>query len=123
MKFIIDTHIYLWALSEPVKLSLQQARELKGQYNLIYVSAISIAELTIKASIGKLALSFAPADMIEQIGFEPLSFSAKDALPLQTLPFHHKDPFDRMLIAQSITHGIPIMTSDPKFQLYNCRLV
>ncbi|MCP5163283.1 MAG: type II toxin-antitoxin system VapC family toxin [Hahellaceae bacterium] len=123
MKFIIDTHIFLWALSEPDKLSPSQTQALKGLYNQVYVSAISIAELAIKASIGKLDLSFDPVEMVNAMGFEALPYAAKDALMLKALPFHHKDPFDRMLIGQSLASDIPIMTNDAKFQLYGCKLI
>ena len=91
--------------------------------NTVYVSSITIAEMMIKASIGKLKIDFDPVDLAEQSGFELLDFSGRDALLLQAMPFHHKDPFDRMLIAQSITNNCHIMTDDKKFSLYECRLL
>ncbi len=123
MKFIVDTHIFLWALSEPEKLSSTQREALKGLYNQVYVSAISIAELTIKASIGKLELPFDPVEMTQAMGFELLHYQAQDALALKDMPFHHKDPFDRMLIGQSLAQNMPIMSNDEKFRLYDCQLV
>ena len=91
--------------------------------NTVYVSSITIAEMMIKASIGKLKIDFDPVDMAEQSGFELLDFSGHDALLLKDMPFHHKDPFDRMLIAQSITNKCHIMTDDKKFNLYECQLL
>lgn len=123
MNFIIDTHIFLWALSEPNKLSKSQLEYLQAGYNTIYLSAISIAEVAIKASVGKLTIDFDAAEVAERSGFELLDFTAKDALLLKELPFHHKDPFDRMLIVQSLQNGIPVMTNDPKFNRYDCKLV
>jgi len=79
--------------------------------------------MMIKASPGKLPINFDPVDMAEQSGFELLDFSARDAMPLKALPFHHKDPFDRMLIAQAISRNYSMMTHDPKFNLYECKLV
>ena len=76
-----------------------------------------------KAPIGKLKIDFDPVDLAKQSGFELLDFSGRDALLLQTMPFHHKDPFDRMLIAQSITNKCHIMTNDKKFCLYECRML
>ena len=77
----------------------------------------------IKASIGKLKIDFDPVVLAEESGFELLDFSGIDALALGTLPFHHKDPFDRMLIAQCMARKHPIMTDDTKFKRYDCRLI
>jgi len=123
MKIIIDTHIFLWALSDPGKINSHKLAELETAANRIYVSSVTIVEMMIKASLGKLTVNFDPVDMAEKSGFELLDFSACDALPLKTLPFHHKDPFDRMLIAQGISRNYPIMTHDSKFNLYACRLI
>jgi len=123
MKFLIDTHIFLWAISEPGKIVQRHRAELETAANTVYVSAVSMVELMIKSSIGKLQLDFDPVDIAEQSGFELLDFSAQDAMPLNTMPFHHEDPFDRMLIAQSMVRGIPVMTTDRKFSLYDCKLV
>ena len=71
----------------------------------------------------KLKIDFDPVDLAEQSGFELLDFSGHDALLLQAMPFHHKDTFDRMLIAQSITNKCHIMTDDKKFSLYDCLLL
>lgn len=123
MNIIIDTHIFLWALIEPSKLSGAKRSALEDLSNTIYVSAVSIAELMIKASLEKLRIDFNPVVMAKESGFALLDFSAEAALLLKDMPFHHKDPFDRMLIAQSITDSYPIMTEDPKIALYNCRVL
>ena len=123
MKILIDTHIFLWALSAPSKINVQKRAELETLSNTVYVSSITIAEMMIKASIGKLKIDFDPVDLAKQSGFELLDFSGRDALLLKAMPFHHKDPFDRMLIAQSITNKCHIMTDDKKFSLYECRLL
>lgn len=123
MKIIIDTHIFLWALADPRRISKEKLAEIERQANIVYVSSISIAEISIKASIGKLDISFDPVEMVEQCGFESLDFRSEDALLLQDMPFHHKDPFDRMLIAQSIENKYPIVTDDPKFRAYGCKLI
>lgn len=77
----------------------------------------------IKASLGKLRIDFNPVVMAKESGFALLDFSAEAALLLKDMPFHHKDPFDRMLIAQSIADNYPIMTEDQKIALYNCRVL
>lgn len=123
MKIILDTHIFLWVLATPEKLSQDRQIEIEIQSNRVFVSAISIAEIMLKASIGKLTIDFNPVKMAEKSGFDLLDFSGEDALLLKDLPFHHKDPFDRMLIVQSISNKFKIMTDDVKFQKYNCELM
>ncbi len=123
MKLLLDTHIFLWALSDPGKITQPQRRVIESTASIVYVSAISIAEITIKASIGKLTVNFDPVDEAERAGFEMLDYSGRDAAALQDLPFHHRDPFDRMLIAQSIQRRIPLITNDPAFNRYACRVV
>jgi len=123
MNIIIDTHIFLLALSDPNKISDAKRSALEDLANTIFVSAVSIAELMIKASVEKLRIDFDPVLMAKESGFGLLDFSAEAALLLKDMPFHHKDPFDRMLIAQSITDNYPIMTEDPKIALYNCQVL
>ena len=121
MKLLLDTHIFLWALSEPNRLTQKQVIAMEDPTNTVYVSSISITEIAIKASLGKLELVFDPLDAAERSGFEMLDFSAKDALLLKDLPFHHRDPFDRMLIAQAISRKLMIATQDSIIDQYDCR--
>jgi len=123
LNILIDTHIYLWAISNPDHLKSHHRVELETQANMVYLSAISVAELMIKSSIGKLEINFDPVAVALETGFQLLSFTANDALQLKELPFHHKDPFDRMLITQALSNNYAIMTDDSKFSLYDCRLI
>ena len=82
-----------------------------------------ISEIAIKASLGKLELGFDPMDAAERSGFEMLDFSAKDALLLKDLPFHHRDPFDRMLITQAISRKLIIATQDSIICQYDCQIL
>ena len=123
MRIIIDTHIFLWSLSDPSRIAERKLRELESPTNIIYVSSITIAEIMIKSSIGKLQIDFDPVDLALQSGFELLDFSGQDALLLKNLPFHHRDPFDRMLISQSLATKYPLMTDDNKIKLYECRVM
>jgi PIN domain nuclease of toxin-antitoxin system len=122
VKLLLDTHVFLWCISEPDRIVADQRRQIESLANTVYVSAVSVAEIAIKASLGKLAVTFDPNDEIRAAGFEPLHFTGRDAARLQTLPFHHRDPFDRMLISQSLETRIPIVTQDPAFRLYDCHL-
>lgn len=123
MRLIIDTHIFLWALTDPKRIASNKLAQIETPANIVYVSSISIAEVMIKASIGKLDVRFDPVEMVEKCGFESLAFRSEDALLLKDMPFHHRDPFDRMLIAQSMTNNYPVVTNDAKFKPYGCRLV
>ncbi|WP_299876928.1 type II toxin-antitoxin system VapC family toxin [uncultured Cocleimonas sp.] len=123
MRIIIDTYIFLWAISDPSKLDDKQRLEIETAANIIYVSSVSITELMIKASIGKLVVNYDPIAIAKESGFELLDFSAEDALALKELPFHHKDPFDRMLVSQALNRKYALMTDDGKMSQYDCRLI
>ncbi len=123
MKLLLDTHTFLWALSSPDRIPKAQREQIESLANIVYVSAVSVAEIMIKASIGKLAVDFDPNEQIVEAGFEPLDFSGRDAMRLGQLPFHHRDPFDRMLIAHALERHLRIVTQDPAFTLYECRLI
>ena len=123
MKIIIDTHIFLWALAEPSKIENSKLEQLRLMSNTIYVSAITVTELMIKSSIGKLDIDFDVIEVINASGFEQLDFTAADALKLKEMPFHHKDPFDRMLIAQAQENNFFLMSDDSKFSMYECKLI
>ncbi len=122
MKILIDTHVFLWMLSSPEKLEPQKRYMLESRTNQIFLSAMSIAELMIKQAIGKIRLDFDLLEMASETGVEILSFSGPEAVLLGRLPMHHKDPFDRMIIAQAITNGMSLMSDDPKFSEYECVL-
>ena len=123
MKILLDTHVFLWVLSDSIKLTDKKRFEIEALSNVIYVSSISIAEIMIKSSLGKLDVEFDVLEMVRESGFELLDFTGKDAVLLKDLPFHHKDPFDRMLICQSKVNKMRLMTDDSKFNLYDCKLI
>ncbi len=123
MKILVDTHIYLWMLSCPEKLDDARTYELELPANEVFLSAMSIAELMIKHSIGKITINFDPVEMAGEIGLEILNFSGVDAMILGDLSLHHKDPFDRMIIAQAITNKLTLMSDDSKFSKYDCKVI
>jgi PIN domain nuclease of toxin-antitoxin system len=77
----------------------------------------------IKHSIGKINITFNPLEMAMEMGLETLNFTGEDALLLKSLPFFHKDPFDRMLVAQSMTNNLTLMSDDSKIKKYDCKLI
>lgn len=123
MKLLLDTHTFLWAISDPARIQSHQRDQIESLANIVYVSAVSVTEIMIKASIGKLYVDFDPNEQIIEAGFEPLEFSGRDAIRLGTLPFHHRDPFDRMLISQALERRLRIVTQDAAFKRYDCPLV
>lgn len=123
MKILIDTHIFLWMLSEPGKLNQKRRYELESPANEVYLSSMSIAELIIKESLGKIDINFDPLHMAEKMRVEILNFTGADAMALGDMPYFHKDPFDRMIIAQAITNQFPLMSDDTKFLKYDCKVI
>ncbi len=131
MKCIIDTHVLLWALSDPERLSSSSRALIVDPTNSILVSAMSLAEIAIKASTGKLVIdkSFEAnhyeglLKYIEASGFEVLPYQAADAVLLRELEFHHRDPFDRMIITQALRLKCSVMTVDPYFALYPVQVI
>jgi len=123
VKILVDTHIFLWMLSCPDRLNEKRRYELESPANEVFLSAMSIAELMIKRSIGKIDFEFDPLEMAQKMGLEILSFSGAEAMVLGALPFHHKDPFDRMLIAQALINRLSLMSDDSKFLQYDCKII
>jgi len=123
MKILLDTHIFLWMLTSPERLDDKRRYELETPANEVFLSAMSIAELMIKHTIGKIHVEFDPLEMAKQMRIEILSFSGDHAMLLGKMPLHHKDPFDRMIIAQAIVNRLPLMSDDPKFPAYNCKII
>ena len=121
MKFLLDTHLLLWAAGQPERLS-KPARELiENPDNTLYFSAASIWEIAIKSSLGREDFK-ADSRLIRRglidNGYREVAISSEHAAGVQALPLIHKDPFDRLLIAQSLVEGMPLVTVDPILSQY-----
>lgn len=123
MNILIDTHIFLWLIYDTKKVDEKHMEYLKDLDNTIYLSAMSIAEIMIKKSIGNLEVDFDMDEVLGVMGIKVLDFDAKSAMLLGTLPLHHRDPFDRMIIAQAMTSRCKIISVDSKFAFYECELL
>lgn len=122
MRFLLDTHILLWWLGDDNRLSPEIRAVIGNSENFIFVSAATVWEMSIKKSLGKLSV---PNNLLEKLkdnNFEVLNITAEHGLKVTDLPIHHKDPFDRMLIAQCMIEGLTIISLDSKFHLYNISL-
>ncbi len=125
MQILIDTQILIWFLEGNNLLSPNRCRIISSSQNKIFVSLASLWEIAIKISIGKLTLSKPLADVIEQISkenIEILNISPKHILQVSTLPLHHRDPFDRIIIVQSQVENLDLMTEDAEFGKYGISL-
>ena len=119
MRLLLDTAIFIFAVDSPERLSKRAVAVLENPANILELSAVSLAEIAIKTALGKLKISSAIArQAIEDLGIRTLPYTAEHALRLFELPLHHGDPFDRQIIAQALSEGIPVVTSDEKFGLY-----
>lgn len=115
MDLLLDTHTFLWwdaaKLPAAVVKRIQSADE-------VYVSAASAWEIAIKAALGKLVARAALADAIKDYGFRPLPITLEHGDAVRLLPHHHRDPFDRMLVAQARVEGMTLVSRDPVFSAY-----
>ena len=123
MNLLLDTHIVLWWLSDSGKLSKKSRSIISDTNNFIFVSVATGWEIAIKKSIGKLA---APDDFSKALqvnSFQPIIINLEHAELAGSLPHHHEDPFDRMIIAQSKIENLTVLTHDKNFKLYNIEVI
>ncbi len=123
MRLLLDTHVLLWTLLAPEEV-WPEARELieDGAHDIL-VSAASAWEIAIKRAQGRLDAPQDLAAAVAKQSFRPLPISVEHAAAAGDLPTHHRDPFDRMLIAQAMVEGLTIMTRDPSFEAYGVPLL
>ena len=120
MRLLLDTAVLIYVVQAPERLSKRAAATLENSENALELSTISITEIAIKASLGKLKVTAAMArQAVQDLGVRILPYTGEHALRLFELPLHHGDPFDRQIIAQALSEKIPVMTPDESFRLYN----
>ena len=122
MNILLDTSTFLWIVQEPGKLSIFGKQVFTEPSNMVFLSSVTVWEITLKYNIGKLPLPIHPRDFISQAlaehGIASLVLAHADIFHLPGLPTIHKDPFDRMLICQAIENGLTILTPDNRIQRY-----
>lgn len=127
MKLLIDTCTFLWIASGSPRLSASAAASFLDRENERYLSAASAWEIAIKHAVGRLPLPEKPDIFVPKIreasGIEALAIDEESALHAGRLPGLHTDPFDRMLVAQAIVHGMTILTPDPEIEQYAARVL
>ena len=116
--FLADTQIVLWAAGDVERLAASVLDVLEDPDHRVRVSAVSIAEMAIKQSIGKLSLPVPPLDLCAELGFDVLDLTGEHSQAVATLPLLHRDPFDRLLIAQAIIDAATLITADDRIASY-----
>jgi PIN domain nuclease of toxin-antitoxin system len=127
MKVLLDTHIFIWWDSEPKRLTAKARAVCEDPSNTLILSVASLWEMQIKQQLGKLTLRLPLAQLVDEQQtrnhVQILSVGLEHVLALDGIAPHHKDPFDRLLIAQANTEGLVVLIADPIFQKYNINLV
>ena len=120
MRLLLDTHAYLWWLTDDRRLGKTARDAVSRPHSVVHISAASIWEIGIKVALGRLAVgSLDVVVAIRESAFEELAVTARHAHAAAALPRHHDDPFDRMLIAQARVAGATLLTVDPAFARYS----
>ncbi len=126
MKLLLDTHAFLWLMFSPEKLSRTAITACQDDENLLLLSVASLWEIQVKHQLGKLELDLPLAQIVreqtEDGKFTLLAIAAEHVLALDELPFHHHDPFDRLLIAQTMTEHARLVTADRAIRDYSAHV-
>jgi PIN domain nuclease of toxin-antitoxin system len=127
MRILLDTHTFLWAGVEPAQLSPKASELFLDAQNDLFLSIASIWEMAIKSSLGKLVfhkpLESYILDLLQENSIQQLSVDFRHVTRVSTLPFHHRDPFDRLLVSQALEEKIAILSCDTAFDAYGVQRV
>lgn len=123
MKLLLDTHAALWWLADDARVGREAARHLADDTNQVLLSAVVVWEVAIKRSLGKLE---APTDLVPTFlgaGAQPLPVTLDHAATVEELPWHHRDPFDRLLVAQARVEGAALVSGEDPLRHYDVSVV
>ena len=127
MEYLLDTHSFLWFINGDEQLSEKAKTAIQDPYATKYVSIVSFWEIAIKISLGKIKLDMAYQDLQQHVsvnGFDILPITFEHTIELTTLDFHHRDPFDRIIIAQALIEKFVLISKDSNFdKYYNLKLL
>lgn len=126
MRILLDTHVFLWYITDDPRLASAQAQAIQEESNEVFLSVVSVWEALAKHQLGKLPLPSPADDYLryrrEEHKIATLPFDEPSLSYLLRLPLYHRDPFDRMLICQALQHDLQVVTSDGQFAKYPIRL-
>ncbi len=127
MKALLDTHVFIWWILEDARLTERVRTMIIDEETELYLSAASCWEIAIKAGLGRIILPARPdlfiAGQMSENAIAPMPIEARHALSVFGLPTHHRDPFDRLLVAQAQMEQMPIITSDPLIRQYKVKTI
>tara|TARA_Y100001980_G_C14556908_1_gene353297 strand:+ start:56305 stop:56682 length:378 start_codon:yes stop_codon:yes gene_type:complete len=123
MRLLLDTHILIWSLVSPHKVQDPIKRLMEDGENSLFVSSITFYEIEVKRQIGKLSFKMDFNELLERKFFSVMDFNHHHALYTGELPLIHRDPFDRILIAQSVVENMPLVTADEVIHQYNFHFI
>jgi len=123
MNLLLDTHVLLWWLNDDPTLSKKSRTAIAEGKNLVFVSAVVVWEIRIKEALGKLEIPLNFKGVLDSQPFEMLDITVEHAHAVKDLPAHHRDPFDRMLIAQARVEGFTLLTHDTRLKKYKVSLM
>ena len=126
MRLLLDTHAFLWFEAGDRRLGARARTAIEAEDAVLLISAASVWEMTIKASMGRLSLPVSVASYMGEkarAGYRLLPVTWADASAVESLPFHHRDPFDRLLAAQAQIHGCALVSRDRQFRKYGVEVI
>jgi PIN domain nuclease of toxin-antitoxin system len=123
LRLLLDSNAYIWTITRPSELSATARHAIEDPENQRFVSVASLWEMTIKRSVGKLDLPDNYMDGVDHIAATLLPITVPNLRQVQSLPLHHRDPFDRMMIAQALEEHLTIVTRDRVFKAYGVPLL
>ena len=118
MRLLLDTHVLLWWLQDSPSLTKSARQLVSDPENVVFVSAVTHWEIWLKQSLGKLRVPRDFEDRLGAEGFESLPLTASHTREIASLPWHHRDPFDRMLIAQALAQSLTLVSNERLFDRY-----
>jgi PIN domain nuclease of toxin-antitoxin system len=124
MRLLLDTVAFIWAVSSPDRISSKAMRSMQNSQARLELSTISLSEIAIKQALGK--LNFSADDVrigIADLRLRVLPYTAEHAFQLFSMPQHHRDPFDRQIIAQALAEDVPVISSDEAFAFYKVQVI
>lgn len=123
-RLLLDTNVAVWLLlGDRARVSDEAADALEDERNPVAVSAASVWEIAIKRSLGKLRIADGWAAALTRLGFDPAPVTALHAEAVERLPWHHRDPFDRLLVAQAAVEGLTLVTADRRLAAYGVEVL
>jgi len=127
LRLLLDTHVFMWAITGDPRLSADASRTFTNPNNEVLLSVASVWEIVVKAAAGKLPfprpVSSNLRAELKKTSTAVLPMLLQHALQVEKLPLHHRDPFDRIILAQAIEEKIPVVSNDQKFRLYPVQLL